>query len=74
VKANELRDFSNEELEKRLSDLKEELFSLRFQSVTGQLSNYMKIKEVKHNIARIKTILRETYLKNKNTTKTRNIS
>jgi large subunit ribosomal protein L29 len=74
VKANELRDFSNEELEKRLSYLKEELFNLHFQSITGQLSNYMKIKEVKHNIARIKTILRETYLKNKNTTKTRNIS
>ena len=60
---NELRDLSKEELEKKLSDLKDELFSLRFQLVTGQLSNYMKIKEVKHDIARVKTILRERELK-----------
>ena len=65
MKAVELRDLSNEELEKKLVDFKDELFSLRFQSVTGQLSNYMKIKEVKHNIARVKTILRENYLKDK---------
>ena len=65
MKAVELRDLSSEELEKKLVDLKDELFSLRFQSVTGQLSNYMKIKEVKHNIARVKTILRENYLKDK---------
>jgi len=72
VKAKELRDFANDELENKLSDLKDELFSLRFQSVTGQLSNYMKIKEVKHNIARVKTILNENYLKNKNTVKSKN--
>ena len=65
MKVKELRDLSNEELEKKLSDLKDELFSLRFQSVTGQLSNYMKIKDVKHDIARAKTILTENYLKNK---------
>ncbi|MDD3631160.1 MAG: 50S ribosomal protein L29 [Atribacterota bacterium] len=65
MKAIELRDLSKEELEKKLVDLKDELFSLRFQSVTGQLSNYMKIKEVKHNIARVKTILRENYLKDR---------
>ncbi len=63
MKAIELRNLSKEELEKKLADFKEELFSLRFQSVTGQLSNYMQIKEVKLNIARIKTILRESYLK-----------
>ncbi len=68
MRAIELRDLSNEELEKKLADFKDELFSLRFQSVTGQLSNYMKIKEVKHNIARIKTILRENYFKNKTKT------
>ncbi|HOF02902.1 MAG TPA: 50S ribosomal protein L29 [Atribacterota bacterium] len=72
MKAKELRDFANDELENKLSDLKDELFSLRFQSVTGQLSNYMKIKEVKHNIARVKTILNENYLKNKNTVKSKN--
>ena len=65
MKANELRDLSTVELEKKVSDLKNELFSLRFQSVTGQLSNNMKIREVKHEIARVKTILREIEL-NKN--------
>jgi large subunit ribosomal protein L29 len=59
LKASELRDLSEEELGKKLSDLKDELFSLRFQSVTGQLSNYMRISEVKHDIARVKTILRQ---------------
>ncbi|MDD4363295.1 MAG: 50S ribosomal protein L29, partial [Atribacterota bacterium] len=48
MKASELRDLSIAELEKKLADLKDELFSLRFQSVTGQLGNHMKIKEVKH--------------------------
>lgn len=59
MKASELRDLSEEELSKKLSDLKDELFSLRFQSVTGQLNNYMRISEVKHDIARVKTILRQ---------------
>jgi len=62
LKASELRDLSKAELEKKVSDLKNELFSLRFQSVTGQLSNHMKIREVKHEIARAKTILREIEL------------
>ncbi|MDD2352145.1 MAG: 50S ribosomal protein L29 [Candidatus Caldatribacteriota bacterium] len=65
MKASELRDLSVNELEKKLSDLKDELFSLRFQSVTGQLSNFMKIREVKHEIARTKTILREIELNKK---------
>lgn len=64
MKAIEIRDMSIDELNKKLTDLKEELFSLRFQSVTGQLSNYMKIKDVKHDIARVKTILREKYINN----------
>ena len=62
MKASELRDLSKAELDKKVSDLKNELFSLRFQSVTGQLSNHMKIREVKHEIARAKTILREIEL------------
>lgn len=65
MKTSELRDLSKQELEKKLSDLKDELFSLRFQSVTGQLSNYMKIREVKHDIARTKTILRDIELKDR---------
>ncbi|HBY57112.1 MAG TPA: 50S ribosomal protein L29 [Candidatus Atribacteria bacterium] len=59
MKSNELRDLSIEELQKKLVDFKDELFSLRFQMVTGQLGNPMRIREVKRNIARVKTILRE---------------
>jgi len=55
----DLRDLSNEELAKKLVDSKDELFKLRFQLATGQLDNYMRIKEVRHNIARMKTIQRE---------------
>ncbi len=65
MKASELRDLSKAELEKKVSDLKDELFSLRFQSVTGQLGNHMRIREVKHDIARAKTILRELELNKK---------
>ena len=66
MKTSELRDLSLEELQKKLTDFKDELFSLRFQAVTGQLGNFTRIKEVKHNIARTKTILREIELeKNK---------
>jgi len=72
LKASKLRDLSVAELEKKLSDLKDELFSLRFQSVTGQLNNHMKIREVKHEFARTKTILREIEL-NKNTSKSESV-
>lgn len=68
MKTIELRDLSVEELQKKLIDFKDELFSLRFQMVTGQLGNPMRLKEVKHNIARTKTILREIELQ-KNVTK-----
>jgi len=59
MKTTELRDLSVEELQKKLMDFKDELFSLRFQMVTGQLGNPMRLKETKRNIARTKTILRE---------------
>jgi large subunit ribosomal protein L29 len=65
MKASELRDLSIEELQKKLTDFKDELFSLRFQVVTGQLGNPMRIKEVRHNIARVKTILKEIELQKK---------
>ncbi len=68
MKTIELRDLSVEELQKKLIDFKDELFSLRFQMVTGQLGNPMRLKEVKRNIARTKTILREIELQ-KNETK-----
>jgi large subunit ribosomal protein L29 len=58
VKAAELRELPDEELLQRLEGQKEELFNLRFQAATGQLDNPMRIKEVRHDIARIMTVLR----------------
>ncbi|HCX63794.1 MAG TPA: 50S ribosomal protein L29 [Eubacteriaceae bacterium] len=63
MKANEIREMSTEELESKLSELKEELFNLRFQLATGQLENPMRIREVKRTYARVKTILTERELK-----------
>jgi large subunit ribosomal protein L29 len=59
VKAKELRDMTVEELQKKMNDTKDELFRLRFQLATGQLDNAMRIKEVRRNIARVKTVIRE---------------
>ena len=59
MKINEIRDMSAEDLDKKLAELKEELFNLRFQMATGQCENPMKIREVKKSIARIKTIQRQ---------------
>ena len=55
----ELRDLGDEELFDRLEADKEELFNLRFQLATGQLDNPMRIKDVRHEIARILTIVSE---------------
>ncbi len=55
----ELRDLPTEELKTRLESAKEELFNLRFQLATGQLDNPMRIKQVRHDVARIFTVLRE---------------
>ena len=62
MKANELkelRESNPQDLQIKMSDLKAELFNLRFQLATGQLENPMRIKQVKKSIAQIKTILRE---------------
>ena len=59
MKAKEIREMSVEELNVKLNDLKKDLFNLRFQNATNQLDNPMKIVDVRHDIARIKTILRE---------------
>ena len=59
MKIKEIREMSSEELNKELDGLKSELFKLRFSLATHGLDNPMKIKEVKKNIAQIKTILRE---------------
>jgi len=62
MKAKEVRDLTAADLEKRLSELKEELFNLRFQLATGQLDNPMRIRDVRKDIARVKTIMRERAL------------
>lgn len=62
MKARELRDLTREELERRLLSFKEELFNLRFQHAMRQLDNPMRLREVKKNIARVKTVLREREL------------
>ncbi|MDA8235090.1 MAG: 50S ribosomal protein L29 [Clostridia bacterium] len=62
MKANELKNLSSEELVKKLNDLKDELFKLRFQLATNQLENPMRIREVRRTIARLKTILRQREL------------
>jgi large subunit ribosomal protein L29 len=58
-KAAELREADEAELETRLAEAKQELFNLRFQIVTGQLDNSARIRTVRHDIARILTVLRE---------------
>lgn len=62
MRADELRNLTDAELEQRSREFKEELFNLRFQNATAQLDNPMRIREVKRIIARIKTILREREL------------
>ena len=59
MKANELREMSVEQLNSKLGELKEGLFNLRFQLAINQLDKPHKITEVKHDIARVMTVLRE---------------
>ena len=59
MKAAELRTMSAEELENKLKELKPELFNLRFQHAINQLDNPHKMTEVKHDIARVMTVLQE---------------
>ena len=59
MKASELRELTPEQLNAKLGELKEELFNLRFQLAVNQLDNPHKITAVKHDIARVMTVLRE---------------
>ena len=58
MKASELRELSQAELEQKLAELKQELFNLRFQHAVNQLENPLRMKAVKRDIARVKTVLR----------------
>jgi large subunit ribosomal protein L29 len=59
MKPKEIRDLSPEEMLQKEKDLTEELFNLKFQSAMGQLDNTMRVKQVKKDIARVKTIFKE---------------
>ncbi len=63
MKASEIREMSVEEMNEKLTSLKEELFNLRFQLAVNQLDNTARLKAVKKDIARIKTVLRDTEIK-----------
>ena len=65
MKANEIRNMSVDELQSKLTDLKKDLFNLRLQNATNQLDNPTRIAEVKRDIARVNTILREHQLTEK---------
>lgn len=62
MEMNKMREMTDIELNAELEKMKKELFNLRFQHVTGQLENPVKMREVKRNIARVKTIIREKEL------------
>jgi len=59
MKARELKELSEEELQSKEEELKDQLFKLKFQHELGQLENAMKLKNIKKDIARIKTTLEE---------------
>ena len=63
MKAAEIRNLSGEDLQAKLKEARAELFNLRFQMATGQLDNTARIKQVKKDIARIKTEMRDRELK-----------
>ena len=62
MKASELRDLSDEELRRKMRELQEELFNLRFQLATGQIENVSRIRTVRRDIARVKTVQQQRAL------------
>ncbi|MGD9210450.1 MAG: 50S ribosomal protein L29 [Desulfobacteraceae bacterium] len=63
MKMSEVRELGKDEAQRKLGDLKEELFNLRFQHEIGQLENTAKLKQLRQDIARINTALKETVSK-----------
>ncbi len=59
MKVKEIRELSNEEIMEKLKESKEELFNLRFQQATGNLEKPSRIRELRHTVARLKTVLKE---------------
>jgi large subunit ribosomal protein L29 len=62
MKARELADLDADELAAKLAEAKDELFKLRFQNVTGQLDNHQRLREVRKDIARVLTVMRQREL------------
>ena len=67
MKASEIRDMNLDEMRGKVSDLREELFNLRFQHEIGQLENPQRMKQTKRDIARMETIIQEVTLNQKQT-------
>lgn len=65
MKTSEIRDLNLDEMQSKVSDLKEELFNLRFQHEIGQLENPQRMKQTKKDIARMGTIIKEVTLNQK---------
>lgn len=59
MKVNEIRNLTTEEINTKIKENKEELFNLRFQQATGNLEKPSRIKELRHTVARMKTVLKE---------------
>ena len=66
MNASEIRELTVDEMQRKLTDLKQELFNLRFQHEIGQLENPRKIKETKQDVARMQTVMREAALNSQN--------
>jgi len=66
MNASEIRELTVEEMQRKLSDLKQELFNLRFQHEIGQLENPRKIKQTKQDVARLQTVIRAAALNSQN--------
>ena len=65
MKVNEIRNLTTDEINTKIKESKEELFNLRFQQATGNLDKPSKIKDLRHTVARLKTVLRERELEEK---------
>jgi large subunit ribosomal protein L29 len=68
MKADELRELSTDELERKKAELKDQLFKLRFQNELGQLENFAKMSSLRRDVARIETILLEDKAKGRTAT------
>ncbi len=62
MKVNEIRELSTEEIIAKIKECKEELFNLRFQQATGNLEKPSRLRELRHTVARMKTVLKEREL------------